>query len=185
MEEGRHVAASLLAAVDARADDVVSYVGRYHAQQDELVSVSVPEGWVRVEVEVSLHNLSAVVTILSVHVAPEVREEEGAVESGVEHPAFSFRAAFHLNVSEHFVPDIVGLAAHLFEGLSCQFSLQVLFGILYADEREAYLQFQGLVVFGILEPDHSHRSAHSSLSAALPTLSALSTFFFHALDVFR
>ena len=143
MEEGRHVAAALLAFVCDGTDDVDGYVWAEEAQEDELVAVGVPEGGVGIVAEVALDDLSADIEVLAVGVAAEGGPEEAAVEGAVEEASLALGAAFDLDVAEEALPGLVGFLADLLEGLLEHLCLEVLAGVLDADEAEAELDFEG------------------------------------------
>lgn len=65
-------------------------------------------------------------------------------------------ASFNFYLSKLFFPDIVGFFAHLGEVFPQHFGFQVMFGILYACEGEAYFQFQRHCAFAVLETDNRY-----------------------------
>ena len=62
------------------------------------------------------------------------REEQGAVEAGVERALLFFRTAFDGNASQHGVPSIAALGGQGFKAVCAQL-LEVALGLLKADER--------------------------------------------------
>ena len=156
VEEGGHVSALLVAAVHARLDDVAGHVGCYHAQQDELVAVCVPERGVGVVPEVSLLHVALCVEVFAVHVAPQYGPEECPVHGAVEQSLLPLGASLYPDVRKDVLPCLVCCRAHLVEVLVHHLRHQVLLGVLHADEAEAYLQFQRLVSLVVLEVHHRY-----------------------------
>ena len=81
MEECRHIPGALLSHVRDGGDDIGSHIGGYHAQEDQLVAVVVPEGRQGVVVEAGLDDIPGLVRVFAVHVAPEARPEERPVQA--------------------------------------------------------------------------------------------------------
>ncbi len=156
VEEGGHVAAAFLAFVCDGTDDVDGYVRAEEAQEDELVAVGVPEGGVGIVAEVTLDDLSADIEVLAVGVAAEGGPEEAAVEGAIEEASLALGAAFDLDVAEEALPGLVGFLADLLEGLLEHLCLEVLAGVLDADEAEAELDFEGGWAYVVAEVNEGY-----------------------------
>ena len=156
VEEGGHVAASLLAFVSDGAYDIDSNIRTKEAKEDEFVAIGVPEGGVCVVAEISLHNLPTSIEVLAVGVAAEGGPEEAAVEGAVEEASLALGAAFDLDVVEEALPGLVSFLTDLLEGFLEHLCLEVLAGVLDADEAEAELDFEGVRTHVVAEVDEGY-----------------------------
>ena len=142
MEEGWHIATGFLAFIDNRLDDIGSHIGVNHTQQNELVTIGIPERGIGIVTEVGLTNTALLVGILAIHIAAQGRPKEGTVECRVEHGLLLLGTTLYQDMSQLLVPDVISLLAHLLKTLVEHLGLEVLLSIGNAYKRETDFEFQ-------------------------------------------
>jgi len=156
MEEGGHVAVTLLAFVNNRPNDVSSHIGRNHTYEYQFVAIIVPKRRVSVIVEAVIHYFATDISIFMIHIATQSRPFKSMEESRIKQSLFTFRATCNLNLGEECFPSRIGFFCHLCKTFVQHFGLQIHLSILYTHKRETSLHFQRFNTFAVDKTQHSH-----------------------------